>query len=360
MLDSMKSSPSRKRKARPTIQLVATQAGVAAATVSGILGHRPDCYASEETRQRVFRAARQLGYRPSPMIRARHGKATATVGIITGAIDVVEPTIRMISAFERAATTRNCMAIIACHQNRPEMEDQAIRWLLDRYVDGIVIYRAETGPHDELRRLVDEGFPVVTLDGAGILDFQSDDVTVNHYQIGRLQAQHLLATGRKRIGLVNSLERCFVNDEKIRGVEEALAEAGVPLVARMDLSLAAHSGVRHWDTSEFDQIYEFLKRRASELDALASVGDLLALATMSRAIQLGINIPQDLAVIGSGGIIAGEQFVPALSTVVHSPERMGELSFQILQERMNGKRKPHEFRRETISPSLVARASTGA
>lgn len=359
MLESMKSSP-RKPKKRPTIQLVAAEAGVAAATVSGILGHRPDCYASEETRQRVFRAARRLGYRPSPMIRARHGKATATVGIVTGAIDVVEPTIRMISAFERAASSGNCMAIIACHQNDPQMEDQAIRWLLDRYVDGIVVYRTEVGPHEELRRLIDEGFPVVTLDGAGHLDFQSDDVSVNHYEIGRLQARHLLETGRRRIGLVNSLERCFVNDEKIRAVEETVREAGLPPVMRMDLSLASHATVRHWDTSEFDQIIEFLKKRVSELDALASVGDLLALATMSRAIQLGIKIPQDLSIIGCGGIIAAEQFVPALSTVVYSPERMGELAFQLLQERMDGKRRPNEFRRELLGPSLVVRASTGA
>jgi LacI family transcriptional regulator len=328
--------------------------------VSGILGHRPDCYASEETRQRVFRAARQLGYRPSPMIRARHGKSTATVGVIIGAIDVVETTIRMVGAFERAAAGQNCMSIIACHQNNSDMEDQAIRWLLDRYVDGIVVYRAETGPHTELRRLVDEGFPIVTLDGAGHLEFPTDDVSVNHAEIGRLQAKHLIATGRSKVALINSQERCYVNDEKIRGVEEALASAGVPLVTRMDLSLASHTGTRHWDTSEFDQIQDFLKKRAGDIDALASVGDFLALATMSRCAKLGIKVPQDLAIIGCGGIIAGEQFMPSLSTVTHSPERMGELSFQILQDRMGDRRKGRDFRRELITPDLVARASTAA
>lgn len=351
--------PSRKqrRSYRPTITHVAREAGVAIATVSGILNNRTDCYASTVTRERVHNVAQRLGYRPSLMAHALHGRATKTLGLLVPGIDVGEIVIRTMASFEEAARKQGFLTVTACTQNSVEMEDNVIGSLLDRHVDGIVMYPTEHGPHSRLRQLANEGFPAVTLDGAGRLDFPVDDVSINQYEGGRLQAEHLMKIGCRRVCLINGKQGCYVNDQKMAGLTDTLVQAGSPSPVRADLDLSIHTQ-RHWDTRELDQIRDFLKAHRGEFDALVAIGDVLAVSAMRCAIELGIRIPADLVVIGFNDIVLASQVMPSLTTVHDPSEQMGEMAFQLLHERLRHPDTRTQLRQVKIKPELRVRMST--
>src|SRR5689334_20329941 len=119
---------------RPTIADVAKAAGVTKATVSMILNDRPECFASEATRARVYDMVKKLGYRPSAVARALNGKPTLTIGLIVTGLDV-EVTSRRVVGFEMSARHGGLPTMITCTENNSEKEDQAIQWLMDRQVD---------------------------------------------------------------------------------------------------------------------------------------------------------------------------------------------------------------------------------
>lgn len=347
----------RMRNPRPTITRVAREAGVSIATVSGVLNCRADCYVSEKTRHRVREVVDRLGYKPSLLAHALHGKATMTLGLIVPAIDVGEVVIRTMASFEEAARHRGFLTVTACSQNNPEAESRVLSALLDRHVDGIVLYPTERGPHARLRQLVAEGFPLVTLDGAGRLDFSVDDISIDQYEGGRLQAEHLIEIGCRRICVVNSLQRCYVNDQKVAGLVDTLVHAGVPAPATMDLDLPIHTQ-RHWDTRELDQIREYLRDHRHQFDALVAVGDVLAVSTIRCALELGIRVPEDLAVIGFNDIVLASHVVPSLTTIHDPADQMGTAAFQLLEERMRSVEKTAHPKQVKVRPELRVRMST--
>jgi LacI family transcriptional regulator len=346
------------RPERATIGDVAALAGVSRPTVSAILNERSYCYASAQTRQRVTDAAAQLGYRASPMARAMMGKATATVGLVTGGFDVEMSAIKF-AAFEAAGREHGKMTIAAFAPGGSEKEDEAIRWLMDRYVDGLVVYPTEHGPHAELCRLANSGFPVVTFDGAGRIDTAMDDVTGDYLAGGRLIIEHMLAMGRRKIGLIHALPGCFVNNNKIRGMELALKEAGLSFALRAELLMPVQTR-EHWKTDEFAQIRGVLSQNARKIDAVVCVGDAIAMATMQHAVALGMRVPDDLAVSGyDGSAMSGHALIP-LTTVLHPSDEIGKQAFALLNERLSGERKARRPKSVLSAPILLARASTGS
>jgi len=353
-----KARPRQRRSLRPTIGHVAEASGVAKTTVSAILNNRPHCYASAKTRERVKKAAAKLGYRPTPSARGLLGKSTGTIGlVVTGADN--EVFARKMIGFETAATAAGYVPLIHTIRAEPDCEEQALRRLMDHYVDGIAIYPLERGPHDELRRLAEHGFPLVTMDGGDRLgvDLPISDVSPDYVQIGALQANHLMQIGRKRIGLITAEERCFVNDLKIEGFREALRAGGVELAAHIRLPLPMQT-TQHWLVEEFEVLRNVLREQAAQVDAVAVTGDPMGLAVIRYATELGIRVPEDLAVVGTDGLSATSLGAIPMSTIAQEPDQYGRTAFELLSEQLGHADDRPAVRRIKTPVQLYARAST--
>ena len=338
---------------------VAQRAGVSRATVSSILNDRSDCFASPATRTRVMRAVKALGYRPNLAARAVNGAGSATIGLInTG--PSLEVTTRGCTAFEAAARAAGYLTIFCFDSNDCELEDQVILRMRDRCVDGIMIVPTEPGDHAELRRLVEADFPVVSLDASARLNFETDDVSVDHFEGGRIQARHLLDIGRRRVALANSSNGRFaVVEQRIAGLEAGLAEAGCPPPIRMDLPMAV-SSTAAWGHAEYKLIADFLREHRGQIDAVAAVGDTLGMNVMAIALRLGIKVPQELAVIGYDGNLASENPLLSLTTVSTPQEQCGAKAFELLDQRMKQRAPREGHARVRCAPELVVRGSTVA
>lgn len=340
---------------RPTIRQVAADANVSIATVSGVLGQRSDCRVSEPTRRRVLASVDRLGYRPSMMAHALHGMSTMTVGLVS-AFDIAL-WVRSVSGFENAARDKGYLVLTASTHDDPDLEDRVIGEMLDRHVDALAVYPSETGPHKALRKLAAKGFPVVTFDSGGRLDFDVDDVSIDQFEGGRLQAQHLIDAGCKRVCLVNPAVPCHVNKLKAAGLEAGLRDAGLTLAGCMDLQ-------RPWDRAAgpgptiIDEMRDHLSANNGRYDALAAVGDILALEAIHAARSLGLRVPEDLSVIGFNDHSMSALMSPPLTTIYDPSEELGAAAFSSLLEVLSASGMPRQPRQRKITPSLRVRQST--
>lgn len=349
------------RRTRPTIRHVAAEAGVSIATVSGVLTKRIDCRASEQTRIKVMAVAQRLGYRPSLMAHALHGKKTMTLGLVTGLSAEGEIWGRALTSFESFARNQGYMVLSSYTQNQPELEDKIIDEMLYRQVDALAVYPTATGEHKRLKQLIAEGFPIVTFDTANALELAADDVSIDQYHGGVLQAEHLIEYGYKRIALVNVEPPEHVNKLKTDGLVAGLAKAGVELAGRMDLT---HSWASWSETqpSIYQEIKTYLQKHRGEFDAVAAHGDVLALLVMRASVSLGIRIPDEMAIIGFNDIIVAGLMSPALTTIKDPGEELGKRGAQVLIERLDASGVEQQTaikpKRVKIRPELVVRGST--
>ncbi len=349
----------KRRPLRPTLATIADASGYSVSTVSAILNQRPDCWASPATRQQVEAVARRLGYRPNLAAQSLRGGQTWTLGLLTAALNVEIATAR-VQAFETIAREAGYTTMMVFSPNdEPQVEDQLIERLLDRSVDGLAVYPTETGRHQTLRRALELGVPVVTIDGAGRAELDCDDVSMDYHAAGWMQAQYLIACGYRRLVQISTTPSCYTKDELRRGFVAAVDAAGLPTPQLWDFDQPRSVGsVLHEDLCA--QIGAQLRKHRHAIDALASY-DMVAAGAMRAAYRLGISVPGELAIIGSDGSPTASNCVIPLTTIAQPVAEMGVALFRLLHQRIEQRQSrpaTAAARRLRLAPQLVVGSST--
>ncbi len=335
-----------------TIAQVARASGVATSTASHILNERADFSATQETRKRVHEAAAALGYRPNLAARVLRGAKTNTIGLITPTL-IYEATAAKCVAFEALARAAGYLTMITVTPEDPDAQDRLILALKDRQVDGIAIYPTKQGPHKELKALINAGFPVVTFGAAG-QGLDADDISLDYYQGGVLQAKHLIELGHKKVWFVSRTEdgKLFQTVQlRQDGLRDTLAQAGIELKEQYwpllpDVSQAT---MRKYDR----EMMEFLRDKHKSVDAVVASNDDIAVSVLLAARELGLTVPADLAVVGYDDARVGRA---SLTSIAHDCDLVAQSGFEFLMQRVRSETGP--ARKKVICASLVVRSST--
>ena len=339
---------------------VARVCGIARSTVSGILNERDDCYASKQTRAKVWAAVRQLGYRPSFAARGLVSGRTMTLGLINTGGDL-ESSARVCIAFERKARQHGYMTVVAFNPNEPLVEDAQLDALDDRGIDGICAMLSEEGDHASLRRIAKRGVPVVTLDAAGRVPQPEgavvDDVSCDHYRGGQMQVQHLIAQGKRRLAIADMFQTCHVVEQRVAGMLDAAAAAGLPEPVRMQMPFQVHP-VDRWGGDESRFIERFFTDTMPEVEGVMGTGDQPALAVAGVLLRMGKSIPGDVAVIGFDSQSYGAQPLLPLSSIALPNKELGEAACDLLVQRLTQPEDNASAKSIMLAPRLVQRAST--
>lgn len=339
---------------RVTLADVARKAGVSSATASQVLNNRPNCWASLETRGRILAAARELGYRPNLTARSLREGRTQSIGAISPMFYAGAHHSRSTGIFE-ASRQRQYAVIYSVHANHPDQEESLIQLHLDKGVDGLVVQPGNTGSHEELHRLVNIGFPVVTLDGSCSLTFECDDVSADYTEAGRLQIAHLLALGRKRIVLANMVPTVFMHAVREDSIRQELEKAGLPAPLLMDIG----TGAECEDPSQVQlesAMRSFLVQNKGKFDGLLGC-DYTASLAIRLMLEMGIRVPEDVSVVGSGDTPLAQFGVIPITSVSVNDAWIGEQAFKILLARIENPPK-NAFRHLVSAPSLTIRSSS--
>ncbi len=294
-----------------TIADVARRARVSTATVSRVLAGRGR--ARPETRERVFEAARDLGYRPSGVARSLRQRATRTLGLIV--TDIENPFFpQLVRAVEDAARDLGYAILLCNADDDPERESAYLELLVDRWVDGVVIAASSLGGrHREW--LVDAQLPIVLVNSTD-LQIGLSTIASDNYAGGALAARHLAELGHTRFGLIAAPPRNIDGPARLAGARDTLAAAGIDddrvLVATDDAGVAG--GER--------AAAEILGRDAG-VTALVAYNDLMAIGAMRAIRAAGRRIPSDVSVVGFDNVDLSAYVDPPLTTVAQATSEMG-------------------------------------
>jgi LacI family transcriptional regulator len=299
------------------------------------------------TRERVLAAAAELGYVPNLLARGLVQNRTATVGVVV--LELSNPFfVPMLSAVESIAAKRGFLVVVGESGRDPDKERRYIEQFQQLRIGGIIVTTASRRV-DHLAAARAGGTPVVLMArrwGEG------DYVTADHVEAGRLVAKHLLARNYGSIGLVWTHEpKNTAIEERILGVRQVLADAGVELPPQWDLRTPTTMLEDGMDAAD-----RYLAMPARPRAVFVST-DRQAMGFVERMVARGVHVPEEMAVVGYDDIpFAACARVP-LTTVAIPMRRMGELAAEILFDRLDGIAGA-EPRKILLQPELVVRASS--
>ncbi len=333
---------------RPTQKDVADKAGVSRSTVSYVLNDQTELKVpiSAETRERVLNAIAELGYEPDARAQSLRRGHSKIVGIIIPTI--LNPFFWQllfgISTELQAAGYSLYLALDPLHS---QQDESALRKLVQQSVDGYILLASVKRLSPKLTdHLRSSGRPTVEIT-ATAAEF---DHVVHSYASGtRELMNYLLELGHRRIGFIYGVAQEVQGLDRLLVYRQVLQEAGL-----VDDSFEAHCG----DTLEdaYQAAYTLLSH-PDRPTALLVINDMLAIAVMRAAGDLGLTIPGDLSVAGFDDIPFSSYTLPRLTTVSGKAEESGREAVRLLLSRLAEPELPQQI--ATTEAQLIVRESTG-
>ncbi len=315
-----------------TLRDVARAAGVSAATASRALS-APDLVAPER-RERVRRAARELGYRPN---RAARELITGRSGHLCLVVpDLENPFFSAVAkAVQARARAAGHAVVVADAEEDPHLEAELVAQLGGQ-ADGVLLCSPRMSAED-LAEVATDGPPVllVNREGAGL-----PSVAVDNRDGVRQAVRHLHALGHRRIAYAGGPAGSWSDARRRDGL--AALELDVEV-----LDLGSHAPVFAGGVGAADLVV------ASGATAVLTHNDLMALGVMDRLRARGVRVPDDVSVVGFDDAPVATIVTPALTTVSMPLARLGRTAVDLLLA-PRGDDVPHT----ALPVELVVRAST--
>jgi DNA-binding LacI/PurR family transcriptional regulator len=338
-----------RRQARS--QDVAKLAGVSRTTVSFVLNDVPGMKISEETRQRVLEAARQLDYYPTAAARSLASGKTHRIGLILGegqrrlSADAFLPTF--LQGVTASVHHRGYFLMIHLSEDVPSHEAYA-RLIREQQVDGLIL----SGPRADdplLEKLAEEGFPLI-LHGQ-LHGYQFPNVDVDNKAGGYKATSHLIELDHRRIGFISNAPLSYAGAyDRFLGYRQALTEHDLPFEEELVRTAAFLPEAGH---AAMDELLALPERPT----AVFAASDVVALGAVSAIHHAGLRIPEDVAVVGFDDIFLAAQVYPPLTTVRVPAYGLGWTSAEVLIGLIEG---DEEVSSVLLETELVIRDSCGA
>ncbi|HLS92728.1 MAG TPA: LacI family DNA-binding transcriptional regulator [Microbacterium sp.] len=331
--------------ARPARMVdVAALAGVSTSAVSKALNGTGRI--SEETRARIRAAADQLGFVPHAGARSLHAQRTFTVGLLS-TDSAGRFSLPVVLGAENALLAGRISALLATARHDPVRERHHIQALVGRRVDGIIV----TGRSTEPRPPIEAPVPVVyafapSEDPRDVSIVPDDDAGMTAI------VEHLRGLGRRRLAYVGGREGHPSSGARLASARRAAEERGMAIVG------VPRNGEwsERWGRHAVDLLAADGDLDPGGADAIVFASDQLARGGADRLRELGIRVPDDVAVTGyDDWQVMSLASRPPLTTVDMRLEELGTRAAELLLRLVEGDRQEGV---ELHAPLLIAREST--
>lgn len=326
---------------RPGLHDVAKLAGVSHTTVSRVLNDRQ--YVSPKTKKKVEKSMEELGYRPNLLARSLVSQSSATIGVLIISDSNLVGSLKILSEISVEATKASFLTTITTFDRSDSRSlKEAMYRLLDQRLAGMVVISARKEGLDEVLELA-QGLPLVFCK-AGPENF-SYRIKLENETAAYQATRQLLSLGHKKIAHFTGPHGLIDSDERQRGFERAMKEAGLSADMIYEGDWSADSGYNLGKT---------LIASGKKFTAVFSGNDKMALGLIHALNQNGLAVPQDISIIGFDDLEESKHFRPALTTVRQDFGEFGSRAIAMLRAQMVGDREP---RFEPLNPELVIRSS---
>lgn len=340
-------------KKQVTIREIAKEAGVSIATVSMILNNK-DKKISEETRGRVLEVADRLHYIPNTMARSLVTRRTKTIGLIMP--DITNPFFTGIARGAEDKANESRYSIIYCNSDDDlDREDQYIETLTEKMVDGVILAHSVDRDID-FSSLKNGRIPIVLIDRDYALPGVVGKVMVDNEEASYKGVRHLLDRGYRRIAYIAGPMKTQTAKDRLEGYKKAIQGYGF----HFDEALVK-SGIYKSNWGE-NGVKEFLEEGIA-FDAIFCGNDMIAVGAMKALKKEGLNVPEEVGVMGFDDIYPAALVEPELTTVRQPNYEMGYKAAGLLIETIEGNgsnrsKNGKEIVKIMLETKLIVRKST--
>ncbi len=325
---------------------IAQDLGVSLMTVSKALRSHSDI--SEETRERVLKRMRELNYQPDWIARSMVTGRTYLVGLVLP--DLMHSFFAEVAmGVNRKLQPLGYQVVIANTEEDPETEKRNLEVLASRKVDGLIVASAQRHKDPEMFHALERaGTPYVLIDRM-VAGVEANYVGVKDEEVGLIATEHLIAQGAKRIAHIRG-PAVSTGRGRLRGYRRALEKRGMKI--RPEYIVSGEWG----DRGGYEAMLQLLKLNPRP-DAVFGYNDPVAEGAIKAALEAGLKVPGEIAIIGAGNVHYSDLLRVPLSTVDQSSSLIGERAAELLSECMEAK-KPPLPRKILIPPKLIIRDSS--
>lgn len=323
---------------------VARLAGVSRSAVSRTF--TDGASVSAETREKVIKAARQLGYRVNVLARSLHKQKSDLVGLV--AADLDNPfRAEQVDLLSHGLLELGFRPILLRGDPEADVAD-LIGSLLQYSVAGVIV-TSDTPPEEICRECLENGVPLVVVNkrdpGAPV-----DRVVTDFEAGGRLAFEHLVSRGCRKLAVVTPERSSYSIKGRARAFERAALDEGIPVhyIAR---------GTQSYDGGL--EAAAFVGALKDEIDGLFCTADYLGLGVLDGLrYEFGIKVPDDMQVMGYDDIVQASWKSYDLTTILQSRQDLCDITLALLMHRLQNPDLPQQV--ETCDVSLIQRGTTRA
>jgi LacI family transcriptional regulator len=334
-----------------TIKDIAKALGISTSTVSRAL--RDSYEISPETKQLVLDCAEKLNYRPNPIALSLKEKRSRSIGVVV--CEIANSFFsQIINGIESISYDKGYNVIISQSHESYEREVMDLRYLASRSVDGLLIsVSTETNDISHLKALHEKGLPIVFFDR--ITDeIDTHSVIVDNFKGAYEATEHLVHNGYKNIAAIANSEFLSITTERLAGYREALLTNGIT----PNDSYIKHCFYGGMIFSEIEEAVNRLMTLKIKPDAIVTMSDKLTSGCLKTLKRRGLNVPDDIALVGFSNSDLAELINPPLTVVRQPAYEIGRDATELLLQLIESKRPIKQFEKRVLTPELQIRESS--
>lgn len=325
------------------IKRVAEEAGVSTATVSRVINGSDRV--KEETRKKVLRVIKKLGYKPMPALR-KIADLNYTIGVLVPNL-VGDHYNEMVMAIENYASKNGFELIVSIPKMLPESERYVLDQFFKRKIDGVILCELYTGV-TYLEPFLKSGVPIVALD-YNIEDITCDSVNVNNKHGAFIAMNHLYENGHRKILFIRGPHLSPAALEREKGVLKFLKKYD-------DVEVFYSEFEGYEPEIGYESVMAHLKKYGKNFTAIFTINDWTATGALSALYEKGLKVPEDISLVGFDDAPYVKYIVPPLTTIKQPRWEMGQTAAQLLIERIQNKGS-NIPKNVILQPQLIVRKS---
>lgn len=329
-----------------TIREIAESAGVSIATVSRVLSNS-DYPVSQQTRSLILQVAADMGYSPNRAARSLRTDRSSLIGVILDNFSSNWAPI-IIRGIQDVLHQRGYFSLVVNIPWETHSRSEVVKDLMGHSVEGFIFVETWHPVSERLDMLNDKPYVIVHR-----LFHESDPFSIIPDEIhnSSLIIQHLLRLGHRQIAYIAGPEDYFSSEQRFTAYQQVLTEAGIPpnpdWIRRGD-----------WKVSDGYKCGQQILTGPHRPTALAAANDQLAYGALLAAQDLGLKIPDDLAIAGYDNDEISRISTPTITTMTLPLFKMGQTAATNLLSQVNGE--AHISEELLIKGELIVRQSCGS
>lgn len=336
-------------KKKISIHDIAKELNLSAATISFVLNGKADeKKISEDVRRKVSDYIKKVGYQPNMVAKSLRTGKSNIIGMLVE--DISDPFFSGISrGIESIAYHHKYKIFFASTENDTEKTKTLIKAFRERQVDGYIM-APPSGVEDEIMALMEDNVPVIFFDRY-LPALNTSSVIIDNYSGSYQAVKHLQENGYCNIAFITLNSEQTQMHARLQGYNKAMEDSQCgPIVAKLPYELS------HREAAE-KLVQEFIKQHHS-IDAIIFATNYLAINGLKAIRDLGLAIPENIAVIGFDDNTHFNLFSPSITAVAQPIEEIAQEVVQQLLHALSDEKESKKRRTVTLPVKLIVRNSS--